>query len=114
MTTRHPIEYELDPKHLESGLRWVELRIKNVGEKTLAGLEVRLNSSEAYSLDVQGSGTHVALLRSGEETIHPFQVMANLTDKLYVSIDGYQEDGRFHWESPGIRIVVGEPVAELG
>ena len=43
----------------------------------------------------------------------PFQVSANTSAELYVSIDGRKDGAPFHWESPSIPITVGREVAEL-
>lgn len=113
MPTRYPIEYRLEPKQVDAGMRWFRLTLENVGEEDLTLLDVRLNSLDTYSLDVQGNGLFLFALESGDEVTRAFRVFANLTDRLYISLDGYRDGEPFHWESPGLRIRVGDPVAEL-
>lgn len=113
MTIRHPLVYELAPRRVEEGRRWLTVSLKNVGDDDLAGLDVRLNSLDAYSISVYGTGSYVPLLEVGEERAFPFQVLANATARLYLSADGWLEGKAFHWETPGILVTVGEQVAEL-
>jgi len=113
MGTRFPIEYDLSPDTIPAGRRWVTLRIKNVGSDILTGLDVRLNSLDAYSVSVYGTGSYVSSLAPGEERLLPFQVSANTTASLYASLDGWREGEAFHWESPAIMLTVGQETAEL-
>jgi len=113
MPVKHPLEYELSPTNIDPGLRWVTLRLRNVGEEDLTALDVRLNSLDAYSISVAGTGLYIVGIHPGEETERAFQVSANLTGRLYASVDGWRGGEEFHWESPGILITVGEEVAEL-
>ncbi|KPL21836.1 MAG: hypothetical protein AMJ93_08695 [Anaerolineae bacterium SM23_84] len=113
MAVKHPIMYELSPQKIDPGTRWLTLRLKNVGEEALRSLDVRLNSLDTYSISVQGLGRFWGLLAGGDEMEFPFQVLADSSGRLYASIDGWKVDERFHWESPGVLISVGEPMAEL-
>ncbi|MGC9357562.1 MAG: hypothetical protein ACP5GX_06845 [Anaerolineae bacterium] len=113
MITKYPIEYELSPTTLEPGRRWLTVRLRNVGETELVSLDVQLNSLDAYALSVYGTGSYVPVLGPGEEQILPFQVSANASGSVYLSLDGWENDRPFHWESPGISVTVGEEVAEL-
>jgi hypothetical protein len=113
MALRYPLEYDLTPTHVEPGMRWLKLRLRNVGDRDLTSLDVRLNSLDTYSIAVQGMGLFVTALRPQEEHVRAFQVSADMTGRVYVSVDGWQEGEQFHWESPGILVTVGEEVAEL-
>jgi len=114
MTIRYPIQYEISPKSIAAGTRWVTVRLENIGIQDLTGLSVRLNSLDEYSLRVRKEGTYVDLLAEGEEKELPFQIEADLTGEVYVTIDGYQDEAEpFHWESPGVLITVGRDLAEL-
>lgn len=42
-----------------------------------------------------------------------FQLSANRTGSVYVTLDGRRDGERFHWESPGIPVTVGAELAEL-
>jgi hypothetical protein len=113
MAIKHPIEYELTPRNVSAGMRWLTLRLKNVGEENLIGLDVRLNSLDAYDIYVYGTGGYIAVLKPGEEEIVPFQTLVTATGRMYASLDGWQGAALFHWESPRIALDVGEDVAKL-
>jgi hypothetical protein len=113
MALKHPIEYELRPRRIEPGTRWLTLRLKNIGEEALRSLDVRLNSLDTYSVSVQGMGRFWGLLSPSDEMEFPFQVLADSSGRLYASIDAWRDKEQFHWESPGVLISVGEPIAEL-
>ena len=113
MATRFPLEYEIKPKSVPAGMRWLTLRLKNIGTEPLTGLDVRLNSLDAYSISVYGTGSYIAVLSPGEERLIPFQVAANRTTSVYATVDGWQDSDTFHWETPGMLVTVGEEAAEL-
>ncbi len=113
MAVKYPIEYELEPERIRTGVRWLTLRVKNVGTETLTGLDVRLNSFDTYSLLVYGSGEYIGILEPGEEEVLPFQVSSLSTTSVYTTMDGWRAGEPFHWESPATLIRVGEDVAEL-
>jgi hypothetical protein len=112
--TKYPVEYELKPKHIEAGARWLTLVLKNVSEETLAGLDVKLNSLDTYAIQVSGTGSnYIPTLEPDEKEALPFQVLATGNGSVYISMDGLQNGVPFHWESPGLPIIVGQEVAEL-
>ena len=113
MAVKGPIQYELTPTSTSVGLRWLTLTIKNRGTENLIGLDIKLNSLDAYSIQVHGTGTFAQVLKPGEEQVIPFQALVNATDWVYVSLDGYRGTRIFHWESPRIRIRVGQDAAML-
>jgi hypothetical protein len=113
MAIKYPLEYELTPKSIDTGRHWVTLSLQNVGTEDLTGLDVNLNSLDAYSISVLGTGSYISILTPDERRELPFQVSANRTGSLYVTLDGWRDGERFHWESPGIPVTVGAEVAEL-
>ena len=113
MAIKYPLEYELTPSSIDTGRHWVTLRLKNIGTQDLTGLDINLNSLDAYSISVLGTGSYVSILRPDETREIPFQVSANRTGSLYLTLDGWKGGGRFHWESPGMPITVGAEVAKL-
>jgi hypothetical protein len=113
MVTKYPLQYAIEPRQVEAGRRWVTVRLKNVGETTLRSLDVRLNSLDAYAIAVYGTGSFVPELNPNEEQILPFQVSANAPGSVYISVDGWEEERPFHWETPGVAVNVGARVAEL-
>ena len=113
MAFKKPFEYELSPREIDPGTRWITLRLKNVGDQPIKSLDLRLNSLDTYSISVQGLGRFWGLLAPGEEMEFPFQVIADSHGRLYGSVDGWQDGERFHWESPGMPVSVGGAAAEL-
>ena len=113
MVIRYPVEYRLSPSKIPQAMRWLTLTVKNVGEKGLTALDVLLNSLDEYALRVIGTGMYVTRLDPGEETVRAFRVTADLSGRVYASVDGWRDGDQFHWESPGWLITVGEEVAEL-
>ena len=113
MALRYPIEYELTPKNIQGGRRWMSLRLKNVSSDTLTALDVRLNSLDVYSISVYGTGSYVSVLEPEEEVVLPFQLQANSSGSLYISTDGFRDGVSFHWETPAVPITVGAEVAEI-
>lgn len=113
MATRHPIEYHLSPDELDRGLHWLTLTLKNVGDEALTGLGVQLHSMDDYSIAVAGEGNYVESLDPGEAKEIPYRVSADLTGRVYASVEGWMGEERFEWESPGVLIKVGDAPAEL-
>jgi hypothetical protein len=113
MAIKYPLEYELTPTSMDSGRHWVTLRVKNIGTQDLTGLDLNLNSLDAYSISVLGTGSYISILEPNESRELPFQVSANRTGSLYLTLDGWKDGERFHWESPGLPITVGAESAEL-
>jgi hypothetical protein len=113
MPIKHPIEYTLKPKALSVGAKWLALTLKNVGTENLIALDARLNSLDAYNIQVHGTGTYVQVLKPGEEQELPFQILANESGYVYASLDGWMGSEIVHWESPRLRLSVGESTATL-
>ena len=113
MGLKYPLEYEITPTSTDTGREWITLRLKNIGVEDLTALDVKLNSLDAYSIGVLGTGSYISILKQNEEREIPFQISANRTGSLYITLDGWKDGERFHWESPGILVTVGKEVAEL-
>jgi hypothetical protein len=113
MAIRQPIQYDINPKNIDVGTRWLGLTLRNIGTEKLARLDVRLNSLDAYSISVYGTGNSISALAPNEEQMISFQVLANSTGSLYITLDGWREEQPFHWESPGVLVRVGKAKAEL-
>jgi hypothetical protein len=113
MAIKHPIEYELEPRGVPEGIHWINLHVKNVGDTKLEELDIKLNSLDTYCIRVISKETEASDLEPGEEIVRQFRVSVGATGQVYVSMDGQRDGADFHWESPGISLLVGEPVAEL-
>jgi hypothetical protein len=113
MAAKFPIEYAINPTSIRGGRTWLAVSVKNISEDPLTGLNVRLNSLDTYALEVPSDAEFIAALSPGEgEELH-YQVEAQQSGGVYISVDGRWGGEPFHWESPSRRIVVGEEIAEL-
>jgi len=110
---KYPLEYRLTPRELPEGIRWLTLHLKNEGQEDMKMLDVRLNSLDVYGISTYTPAKYVAELRPDQERLLAFQVSANKTAQVYVSIDGQKDRTIFHWETPPMCIRVGEEVAEF-
>ncbi|MFP3952204.1 MAG: hypothetical protein ACLFVP_08730, partial [Candidatus Bathyarchaeia archaeon] len=90
--------YEIEPRQIDQGTHWISLTIKNVGNKLIEDLDVRLNSLDSYYLWGYGSGEYLASLAQEEEASIPFQVSANGTTEVYTSLTG-ERDGKYFYEN---------------
>lgn len=113
MVVKYPIRYKIEPKQIDQGTHWISLTIENVGDEIIEELDVRLNSLDSYYLWIYGTGEYIASLAPEEEVSIPFQVSANGTTEVYASLSGERGGEYFYWESPNIKIKVGEEAAEI-
>ena len=113
MQTKYPIEYKLTPEKVDEGSHWVTLTLKNIGTKNLTRLNLNLHSLDTYCISVFGTGKYLSDLKPNETETVPFQISAIGTGKLYVTIDGEEEDRDFFWFSPNLRLEVGREAAQL-
>lgn len=113
MAVKFPIEYEIRPKLVDVGSRWLTLTLKNVSTMTLTELDVRLNSLDSYNLYVFGPGSYVAELKPNEITSLHYNVSAIRSTSVYISVDGKKDGTSFTWESPLIYIDVDIEAARL-
>lgn len=113
MAVKFPVEYELKPKLVDVGSRWLTLTLKNVSSMTLSELDVRLNSLDSYDLYVFGPGSYVAELKPNEITSLHYNVSAIRSSSAYISVDGRKDGTSFSWESPLIYIDVDIEAARL-
>ena len=117
---KHPIEYELNPTEIEKGSNWVTLKLKNMGNETLKGLDVQLHSVDTYNLSVYGTwwfgaGQHIAELGPNKERELVFRVNAIGSAEVYATIKGRKFGGDyFWWESGWTSIHVSDEKAEIG
>ncbi len=111
--SRFPFEYELTPDTLEKGTQWLTLMLRNIGDVALHNLDVRMHSTDSFHINFHNPTDHVYRLPPYEDRFLSFQVEANATTSLYISIRYYKEGGSFHWDSPWIREKVVGEVAEL-
>ncbi len=110
---KYPIQYEITPDHVDAGTRWLTVDFKNVGSGDLTSLDVKLNSLDTWSISVQSTGSYIPTLGPSEERALHFQVAANSTGGLYISIDGWKDGELFHWESPSKVIIVDKEIVKL-
>ena len=113
MTAKYPLEYDLTPQTVEAGRGWLKVTLENVGSDPLAALDVRLNSLDVYGVSVSEGGQYLPVLEPNQREALPFQVLANASARVYITVDGRRDGEPFHWESPGILLTVGEEAARL-
>jgi hypothetical protein len=110
---KYPIEYELSPETLEKGTNWLTLRLKNEGDDKLENLHIRMHSIDSHKISFRSPNDYILLLKPDEERTLHFQVSADGTTDVHISIYGRKNGDQFYWDSPWIREeVLGAP-AEL-
>jgi hypothetical protein len=97
----------------QSGTYWLTLSLKNIGNKILSSLGVRMNSLDSYAIAIHGRGNFIPNLKPDEEKVLFFLIEANNTASLYITINGGENGDHFSWESLSTRFKVGLEVAEL-
>jgi hypothetical protein len=116
---KFPIEYELDPTEIEKGTNWVTLKLKNIGNETLRGLDVQLHSVDTYNLSVYGTwgsggGEYIAELGPNKESELIFRVNAIGSADAYATIKGFKDGKSFWWESGQTNLYVSDEKAKIG
>jgi hypothetical protein len=116
---KNPIKYELSPAQIEEGQGWLTLKLKNIGEETLQGLDVQLHSLDTYNLTVFGTwglggGQYVPELGPNKEREFAFRVNALGPANVYATIKGRKDGEFFWWESGWTKIKLIEEKAEIG
>jgi hypothetical protein len=114
---KFPIEYELTPREIDRGTSWVTLKLKNIGNETLEGLDVELHSLDTYSLAVSGAWWHGAhyLTEIGpnKEKELVFQVNATGPADVWVLVKGRKGGKPFWWESSWTEVHLVDEKAEI-
>jgi hypothetical protein len=111
---KYPFEYELSPTEVYKGQQWLTFRLKNIGGKTLQGLDVELHSRDTKFLAFPyGSGRYEAELKPNEEIESVFRVSANGSGEVYATVRITKETEIVWWESGWTRIYVIEEKASL-
>ena len=113
MPVKHPLEYNIYPREVDPGSREITLSLKNISQSTLMAMEVQINSFDTYNITITDESDEVITLKPGEIQDLTFQVNANATSKVYISIDGRQNVKSFHWQSASMALKVSNDVAEL-
>ena len=98
-----PFEYELTPETLEKGTHWLTLRLKNKGDDDLQYLDVKMHPIDSLHISFRNHNDYIFRLRPEEERHLDFQVEANGTSHLYISVHGRRNGDNFHWDSPLLR-----------
>ena len=112
---KYPFEYEVTAEQIEKGTNWLTLRLKNISNVTLRGLDIQLHSLDTFYLTVYGTGFYRMHLESGkEEKDLVFQINVLGSADVYVTIRVRKEGGDyFLWESGRTHIYLDEEKAEL-
>jgi hypothetical protein len=114
---KYPFDYELNPTEMDKGKQWLTLTLKNVGNKTLKGLDVELHSLDTFYLSPLvfpfGIGHYIGELQPEQEKEVAFQVNAQGSAEVYATINARRDGKYFSWESGWTHISVSEEKAEL-
>jgi hypothetical protein len=114
---KYPFEYELTPETVEKGSRWVTLNLKNIGDKELEQLDVRLHSGDTSHISVTTMGEYIYKLKPNEQSMASFQVFGGTlfegTTEVYFNVMGRRQGQYFSWESPLLTMRVAGARAEL-
>jgi hypothetical protein len=110
---RLPISVKVVPRQVKQGTSEIELRIKNLGKNKLETLEVGLNSLDQRLIEVDDPNKWVNKVDPDETINIHFTLCAHRSAMVYAKIFGYIGEERFEWESPALRLKVGEEAAEL-
>ena len=117
---KHPFEYILTPRVMEKGTNWIKLKLKNIGQKPLKNLDVKLHSLDTSNLSIYGAwwfgaGQFIEELSPNKSIELVFQINIVNPADVYVTIKGHgYEDGNYWWwESGRTNIRIGDEKAEL-
>ncbi|MDD1673016.1 MAG: hypothetical protein LUO93_11460, partial [Methanomicrobiales archaeon] len=111
---KYPFEYQLSPTEIFKGQQWLTFKLKNIGGKTLKGLDVELHSLDTSFISFPyGTGRYQAELKPNEEIETVFRVSANGSAEVYATVRITKEEEIVWWESGWTRIYVIEEKADL-
>jgi hypothetical protein len=111
---KYPFEYRLYPTEVDKGQHWLTFKMKNIGGKTLQGLDVMLHSLDTYFMSFPfGFGQYIDELKPNKEIDTVFRVTANGSADVYATVSITGELETFWWESGWTRIYVTEEKADL-
>jgi len=114
MKIRYPLAFDLTPKEIDSGQKWLTLKVKNIGKTKLMNLDVQLNSLDSFYINPIDEREYIYELDPNEETKIPFQVKATATTNVYISVESSTDEGHpLFVESPSINVRVGFNPAEI-
>jgi hypothetical protein len=110
---KYPIEYEVEPTHVEKGIHWLTLKIKNIGVETLRRVDVRLHSTDTFCLTVYGEGHFIAELKPDEQREVVTRVSVSGSANVHATIDARKKGEFFWWDSGYMSITVIEEKAKI-
>ncbi len=114
MKIRYPLAFEIIPQDINTGRKWVTARIKNIGKKKLLNLEIRLNSHDTFAIKPIDEHEYVYELNPNEQTKIPFQIEANTSTTVFMSVESMTDEGEpLFIESPAQSLSVGDNPAEI-
>lgn len=115
MAVKEDMEYSIRPEAVDTGLNTFYLKVKNKGKEKINDAVVRLNTLDAYALNISGTGEKVRSLEPGKEKEFKFQAWANSTGAAFASIDGVSgKDGKkIHRESFAFTLKAGRDTARI-
>jgi hypothetical protein len=103
---------------MDKGKQWLTVKLKNTGSKTLKRLDVELHSLDTFYLFPlvfpYAFGQYIGELRPDEEREVVFQVNAQGSADVYVTINARKDGEYFWWDSGWTHISVIDEKAEIG
>lgn len=113
MLKKGNIGYTIKPTNIDIGERWITVELENISRNALQNLSVKIQSLDTFGVEViEGSRFIPQLVPETNTAVH-FRVKALFTARVYVSIEGYENDEPFYWESMPQRLKVNEDIAEI-
>ncbi len=113
MALNPPFEYSITPERVEPGTHWVSVHLKNIGNKPLMNMDVRLISNDPLRIRSVDRGGYVNMLNPGEERAVPVQIEANQGSWVYLHVEYWLDDEMLYWESPNVWIKVRRDPARI-
>ena len=99
----------MSPESLQRGHHWLSLMVKNLGNQKLEQLDVKVHPSDSLRISFDYPSDYISSLDPKESRTLYFQVDAEGTTDLYVSVSCLKGGNYFYWDSPWVRErVVGE------
>lgn len=113
MIEKGNIKYEIKPKNIDIGEQWISVELENISDRVLQNLSVRIHSLDTFGLEVIEGNRYIQNLASETLTTVNFRIRALFTAHLYISIEGYEDEEFFYWETMPERINVGQDIGEI-
>src|SRR6056297_3935321 len=115
MAVKEDMEYSIRPGAIDTGLNTLVLKVKNKGKEEIKDAVVRLNTLDAYALNISGRGARVKSLEPGQDKEFKIQAWVNSTGAAFASVDGISggKGEKIHRESFAFTLQAGRDTARI-